>query len=311
MLNFPSSFVAGLRGDLGSTGFYQSCRLIMKLYPLVAPVLLFMDAPHGRAANPLGFNVNGSVAWFLMELVSPVTCLMTACVDINPDGNYDFNLGRIWNLPSARLILLLTFLLHYFNRTVVSTFRNSSRSKMHVIVPIMAVMFNLLNGYLIGTSLSGQCPAAPTESTKPTASPAWPWAMFYLCMSGWAIGFASNIIHDEILYGLRRSSIGTGKYSVPHGFLYSTPFGGVSCPNYLSELLEWFSFANAASICFRHLEPTNTVCDLSIYDSPPGLFFLAMVGVLIPRAIRTHQWYKNKFGDAIPKRRRAIMPGIL
>ncbi|EGG05461.1 uncharacterized protein MELLADRAFT_36857, partial [Melampsora larici-populina 98AG31] len=269
------------------------------------------DAPHGRAANPLGFNVNGVIAWFLMELVSPVTCLMAASMDSNSHGDYNFDLRRIWTLPTGRLILLLAFLLHYFNRTVVSTFRNPSRSKMHVIVPIMAVMFNLLNGYLIGTSLSGQCPPAPLQSSKTIASPAWSWAMFHLCMGGWAIGFISNIIHDEILYGLRRSSIGTGKYSVPHGFLYSLPLGGVSCPNYLSELLEWFSFANAASICFQHLEPTNTVCDLSIYDSPPGLFFLAMVGVLIPRAVRTHHWYRDKFGDAIPKKRRAIIPGIL
>ncbi|KAH9821168.1 hypothetical protein DFH28DRAFT_951691 [Melampsora americana] len=273
--------------------------------------ILPYDAPHGRAANTLGFNVNGSVAWFLMELVSPVTCIMAACVDINSDGNYNFNLSRIWTLSTARLILLLAFLLHYFNRTVVSTFRNPSRSRMHIIVPVMATMFNLLNGYLIGTSISGRCPPAPTQSSKTIASPVWSWAMFYLCMGGWAVGFASNIIHDEILYDLRRSSVGTRKYSIPHGFLYSKPFGGVSCPNYLTELLEWFSFANAAYICFQHLEQPNTICDHSVYDSPPGLFFLAMLGVLIPRAIRTHNWYKEKFGEGVPKNRRAIIPGLL
>ncbi|KAG0148973.1 hypothetical protein CROQUDRAFT_40514 [Cronartium quercuum f. sp. fusiforme G11] len=283
-------------------------------------MLLYIDAPHGRAANPRGLNVNGNVAWLLMELVSPITCFLAACsepFESTPNAMLlpsfqNFDMHRIRALPAARLSLLLAFLLHYLHRSLISTLRNPGRSPMHVSVPISAMVFNLLNGYLIGSWLSGRCLSVPHNPVHTPSSSLGPaWAQFSLYMVGWALGFGSNIAHDELLSRLRRSSKTKARYSVPHGLLYSSPFGGISCPHYLSELFEWLTFAGAASVAVHQLEQTSSVCDHDLFHSPPGLFFLAMVAVLMPRAIRTHRWYVKRFGGLIPNNRRAIIPGLL
>jgi 3-oxo-5-alpha-steroid 4-dehydrogenase 1 len=74
--------------------------------------------------------------------------------------------------------------------------------------------------------------------------------IFWIGIVIWALGFMGNIYSDEILYDLRRpNKDGSSKprYSVPHGFLYSKPFGGISFPAYFCEWIEWSGFALAAT----------------------------------------------------------------
>lgn len=156
--------------------------------------------------------------------------------------------------------------------------------------------------------------------------------LFILGVLGWAIGFASNVYHDEILFNLRRpdkrgggpaegtrnnvhkavangssseksdnndtSSTGQ-RYEVPQGGLYSL----VSFPNYLSEWFEWSSFALAAlsqtplSPLSANAVPLTLVGRLALLTaSAPVLFVLVEIASMLPRAVRGHQWYHTKFG---------------
>lgn len=145
------------------------------------------------------------------------------------------------------------------------------------------------------TSQSGAVPQAAVHST-----------LFWVGLGLWATGFAGNILHDEILYSLRRprkDGKPRPRYSIPYGWLYSFPFGGISFPSYFCEWVEWFGFAVAA--CSHSPAPPSpqtalpgvsaevarvightfalpavlpeSLRTLSTYGSPPFLFVAVLV----------------------------------
>lgn len=131
-------------------------------------------------------------------------------------------------------------------------------------------------------------------------------------------------------------------YGIPHGLLYEY----ISYPNYLCEWIEWAGFAIAAapfpfvipapsalpSILFslpmilissvRFLlsprfvgwivkeiqTPANT---WGMRLTPPWIFVLNEVALMLPRAWNGHKWYREKFGDRYPKQRKAVIPFVL
>ena len=78
------------------------------------------------------------------------------------------------------------------------------------------------------------------------------------------------------------------RYKIPEGFM----FRYVSFPNYFGEILEWMAFAIM----------TWSLAGLS--------FMIWTMANLVPRAIKGHQWYHNKF-ESYPKNRKAIFPFII
>lgn len=113
---------------------------------------------------------------------------------------------------------------------------------------IAAAVFNTLNGTLMGTWLGGRT-SHLTATTGAVPEAAIRTGFFWAGVALWTIGFVGNLISDEILYNLRKPGK-DGKvkprYSVPQGFLYSWPFGGISFPAYFCEWIEWLGFAIAA-----------------------------------------------------------------
>ena len=137
---------------------------------------------------------------------------------------------------------------------------------------LMAVVFNVMNGGLNGLFLA--------QALRPE----WDLAAT-IGLSIAVLGFASNLKADATLRALRRESAG---YQIPRGGLYRW----VSCPNYLSELVEWTGFAIAAA-------------------SPFGWAFAIFTAAnLVPRAVASHHWYRATFPD-YPRERRAIIPYLL
>jgi len=211
-------------------------------------------------------------------------------------------------LSNPANLLASLFLVHYFNRAVISPLRTPSRSKFHLIVPLSAIVFNLLNASLMAAYLSS--PAAIEF-----LSPAYSRPTFWLGISIWSFGFVGNIVHDEILFNIRRKASAKGKskdladrtgsqkehYSIPHGLLYEY----ISYPNYLCEWMEWLGFAMAAS----PLPDFSSISGFLATASPPVLFFLAEISAMAPRAYRGHQWYRNRFPD-YPQERRVVIPFI-
>ena len=111
-----------------------------------------------------------------------------------------------------------------------------------------------------------------------------------LCLVGagcFLCGMFVNIQSDNILKALRKE--GETGYKIPYGGM----FRFVSSPNYLGEILEWVGFAliaqTAAAIWF-------------------ALFSVIFLGW---RGLKTHQWYRQKFGSDYPGDRMAVVPLIL
>ncbi|KAL1744978.1 3-oxo-5-alpha-steroid 4-dehydrogenase-domain-containing protein [Schizophyllum fasciatum] len=251
-----------------------------------------------------------------MEIVSPVMFLYAffksplspSSIPVSP--------------TEPHVILAALYLVHYANRAIISPLRTPSRSKSHMSVMLSGIAFNILNGSLMGTYLSS--PAARAYLAGAFTRP-----LFYAGIALWALGFAGNIAHDEILLNIRRKAqVDKGKqpegakkqehYAIPHGLLYTY----LSFPNYFCEWVEWAGFALAASPV-----PTVSLSALSVGAiadglfrpanifwpslTPPWLFFVNEVAVMLPRAIRGHNWYHEKFGESYPKERKAVVPFVL
>ncbi|KAF9516654.1 hypothetical protein BS47DRAFT_1371637 [Hydnum rufescens UP504] len=253
-------------------------------------------------------NVNGQLAWMIMELPAPV--LFLASYHTSRSGDPE------WSHPTVFMLLAL-FTGHYVNRAVVSPLRTPSRSPSHVIVPICAIIFNTMNASLMGTFFAF-ISNSPPDLTRPCALPRS--AQFWMGIIMFILGLVSNVWHDEILLrlrknpdspsalshststllnkGSRRTDIAAKpKYSIPYGGLYRF----VSYPNYLSEWFEWLGFAIASSAL--------TQCG-GLY-TPPWMFLAAELAVMLPRAIRGHAWYRERFGERYPSKRKAIFPALL
>ncbi|KAF8074043.1 3-oxo-5-alpha-steroid 4-dehydrogenase-domain-containing protein [Lyophyllum atratum] len=297
----------------------------------------FIDAPFGRF-TPSGdsiFLVDGIKSWIIMELVSPLVFL------------YTFLTSPVWpalsptrppTLTPPQILLGALYLIHYANRALISPLRTPSRSKSHITVPLFAVAFNLVNGALMGAGISAPTAQAflgPSLLSRPT---------FVLGVVLWAVGFAGNIYHDEILLDIRRKAQ-TKKDLAGGGEHYAIPRGGlfeyVSFPNYLCEWIEWTGYALAAaplpfslaalpsllapSSLLALLDPSTWTSFATILYwhvrapaqafapalKPPHIFLIAEVLLMLPRAVRGHGWYRRRFGGAYPAERKAVVPFLL
>lgn len=239
------------------------------------------DAPFGRFGAPSWCSVSGSWGWLVMEIVAPIAFLvgLSAPLTTSPLLGSSSILAASWqhagrllepfhHLPRARLILVIAFLVHYANRSLLSTWRNPSRAKMHLAVPLSAILFNAANGYTLGMFIGGGFVTVTERDFDDDGLAREPWAraLFWTGMTIWALGLASNIYHDEVLYSLKRQSSWGSKstswlspsrttattnnshsqqqqqqrYSIPPRSKGLYRF--VSHPSYLSEWLEWLGY---------------------------------------------------------------------
>lgn len=280
-----------------------------KAWPFLTPIISLVNAPHGRFSFDSLLNINGNLGWFIMEIPSPIFVLLGALSQplsssvvkgstgfLPPISSlFSPSLKRFFELPSPNQVLVILFLVHYTHRAVLQPLRSPRRSPLHISVPLSAIAFNLINGFVMGSWLGGRTPwsalpqpavasaalasvgtqagkaaslVAASDLTRKLISTGaadtlgigapglisasiWKSPLWYLGLAGWAIGFAGNVIHDEILMDIRRpnnknkaqnndksndaTKVGKGssarKYSIPRGGL----FDYISFPNYLCE----------------------------------------------------------------------------
>lgn len=268
-----------------------------------------------------------------MEIVSPVVFL---CSFISaPLSQQNPGLPAI---TSPRGILATLFLLHYANRAIISPLRTPSRSKHHLIVCLCGICFNIINGFLMGSYLSNPFTLLWFQYPHSTQR-----IEFKLGLALWVIGFIGNVVHDEILLDIRRKANATGKgreqangqpkqehYAIPYGLLYKY----ISYPNYFCEWIEWLGFALASGPFPLKLSSLSFSSIIGIFSppqlfsmikhliaepaanfapnlSPPWIFLLTEIVLMLPRAYKGHRWYKKKFGDNYPKERKAVVPFVL
>jgi 3-oxo-5-alpha-steroid 4-dehydrogenase 1 len=249
------------------TFFHGLLYVYLGLGAIVFAALFFTVAPYGRHRRQgWGPTIDDTLGWVLMEAPSAIT--VAVC----------FALGDRRTSPVAVAFVLL-WEAHYIHRAFIFPFRRSGAPRrMPVLVALMAIVFNLMNGYLNGRWLNTLSPPYPSSwLTDPR---------FLVGVTLFVAGYLINLQSDEILRRLRAP--GETGYKIPVGGLYRW----VSSPNYFGEMIEWTGFAIATW-------------------SLPGLAFALWTAAnLVPRAISHHRWYKEKFPD-YPAERRALIPYLL
>jgi len=230
-------------------------------------VLLFVTAPYGRhSRRDWGPNIPNRIGWVVMEL--PSLLVFTLSFLLGPGG-----------IQPVTWIFFALYVAHYANRSLIYPLRTRTSGKMMpLVVALMAVIFNLVNGFLNGYYFSAFAREYPLE-----------WLHDSRFIIGTVLFFTGVFINwwsDQILLRLRRG--GEKGYVVPTGGL----FRWVSCPNFFGEIIEWTGFA-------------------VMTWSPAALAFaLWSFFNLVPRGMDHHKWYRSNF-PGYPPERKAIIPGLL
>ena len=174
------------------------------------------------------------------------------------------------------MIFLVMYAGHYVYRACIYPWLSPpGATDIPLSVVAMATVFNTINSTVLGGALF----VLDGASSVPLIQLFGGLALF-------VVGFAIHVRSDAILRAVRREK-GPG-YHVPMGFLYRW----VSCPNYLGEIVQWCGFA------------------LAIQSLAGWSFAVWTVANLLPRALRHHRWYLERFDD-YPSDRRAIIPMVL
>ncbi|KAL7413510.1 hypothetical protein BDY24DRAFT_388779 [Mrakia frigida] len=319
------------------TPAYKTVLSSFHLFPLHAPITLFgLNAPHGKfALENSRLNLNGKLAWFSMEIVSPSMALYTLYTSLKASST---------SLSPPTLLLLVLYLIHYANRSTISVLRSEGMADSHIAPWLAAVGFNSANGFLLGRYLS----------MNPTGPDAFSNPIYWAGVTLWVVGWAGNVAHDEILLSLRRRSrllssfpssvsstndsskkskplpASSNSITIPSANpaqpfrTYFIPDGGlfrfVSFPHYLCEIIEWTGFALA---CSSPIIVASTLTAEGFFQpglvsaggwrllTPAWVFVINEIAALVPRALAGHTWYKEKFGKRMPKGRKAIVPFLL
>ncbi|KAK4457800.1 putative 3-oxo-5-alpha-steroid 4-dehydrogenase [Cladorrhinum samala] len=303
---------------------YDLLLAIWKWFPVFASIQwLTAFYAMGKTSLPTSrLNLPGRWAWLTMESPGFVTLLY----------NY-FALSRVGggivgeengSPPWRNKVLVALFVIHYAYRAVVYPFIQPSMSPIHAIMWCFAIVFQIVNGTLIGSWLGryhnydyNYYHGASSSSSSSIVQFSFGVAIFYL-------GLAANYYHDEELREIRRREIRrreklelvkqreekgeSGNQNGKNGEKkkkkttiekhYEIPTAGlfryVLYPHYLVEWVEWFGFWMACG-----------------WDCAPAMMFLVNeVFSMLPRAVRGKRWYVEKFGREKVGRRWAVIPGV-
>ncbi len=230
-------------------------------------LLLFVTAPYGRySRKDWGPNIPNRTGWFLMEFPSLLVFILSFL--LGPEG-----------IQPVTWIFFALYVAHYTNRSIIYPWRTRTTGKqMPLVVALMAVVFNLVNGFINGYYFSAFSRVYE-----------WDWLVDARFIAGiviFAVGVFLNWWSDQILLDLRKG--GKKGYFIPKGGL----FRWISCPNFFGEILEWTGFA-------------------ILTWSPAALVFAIWTFMnLVPRALDHHKWYRNTF-EEYPTGRKAVIPFLL
>jgi len=226
-------------------------------------VLLFKTAPYGRhTRSDWGPLINNRLGWFVMEVTVLIVLSWYLII---------YNEGVTW----TELFLITPFYIHYLHRGLIYPFRiRTGIKKMPLVIALMAVFFNLINGSLFGLYFTF------------FADYSFSWLLDSRFAAGlfiFLLGAFINIKADNYLISLRKP--GETSYKIPRGWLFEY----VSSPNLLGEMIEWLGYA------------------IITWSLPGFVFFAWTCFNLIPRALAHHRWYKEKFVE-YPPQRKAFIP---
>lgn len=277
-LSLPQDSYQWHLGSKEEKVIFWICIALIGQFAFAAALLLSgVQAPYGRynqasEKNSKGFmirlmascDVPAKVAWVLQEcptLVAACVCWMSG----SPQSTQSM----------GNNLILLCFVVHYINRTIVYPLRTQGSKPIPLPVMLMALAFCAVNGYI-------QCRSV----TQFLVIDLFAWTTLPGVIV-WAAGLCINMQADRILRELRKP--GESGYKIPYG----GAFEYVSGANFFGEIVEWLGFAIAMGLAL------------------PGVTFaFCTVCNIGPRAVAHHKWYLEKFNDEYPKTRKALIPFI-
>lgn len=225
--------------------------------------LLRREAPYGRySSNNWGPMISNRTGWLLME----TTVLLTFLVWL-PLRTFQ------WRSPAGVMVCL--FFLHYVHRSFVYPFMIRTKGKkMPVVIMLSAMLFNTVNGSLLGIWFAAFAHYPDNWFFSPA---------FIAGLLLFATGMYINWQSDYHLIQLRKKHE-TG-YSIPQKGLFKY----LSSPNLTGEIMEWGGYA------------------LLTWSLPALAFFIWTCANLVPRAMANHRWYQQQFPE-YPANRKILIP---
>jgi steroid 5-alpha reductase family enzyme len=179
-----------------------------------------------------------------------------------------------WNyLPKASLtqwIIFAVVILHFVKRTLEVLFVHKYSGSMEPLTfGVIVVTYSLIAGMI--TMLNGQVVFGAD-------------VLFWAGILLFVIGEVGSFYHHKLLADLRKKD---KEYHLPKGgwFEYAT------CPHYFFELLAWLGLLLLSRQFFTLLA------------------FIAMLGYLSARSIKTRQWYCQRF-KKYPAKRKYMIPFV-
>ncbi|KAJ6257207.1 hypothetical protein Dda_8094 [Drechslerella dactyloides] len=281
---------------------------LFHFFPMLCPLMAAITTPMGKTSISSILNLPGKLSWMLMELVSPLSFCLTIYL------NCQSPLSTLAALPTTHKVLTTLYFIHYANRAIISPLRAPAYAPAHIVVLLIASAFNYLNAY----GLAGWLLWHGRINTDGFAGK----VRFAVGVAVWAVGFAGNVWHEDVLYEIRRrakredavlrdrkkTDVGGGMQVVdtgedrlvvraPNGHIYEVPQGGLYeyCwhPHYFMEWVEWTGYLIAAGWC------------------PPAVNLLVNeIALMTPRAFQGVEFYRARFGRRMPVRR-AVVPFFL
>lgn len=233
----------------------------------------FVIAPYGKfGSSSFGVDLDPRLGWWLMEVMASISFVV-----FYPLGpNYA-------NGPS--LLFAGLYLIHYANRGWFFPFSirvaNGTKTRFSLLVSVTGIFVTALHGYLNAMYYSKFCTFLN-----------WEWVLSPTCLFGlflYEVSFWSTIRSEYVMRNLRdvNGKPGAPRYKIPTGFL----FDYVTSPQYFTELTGFLGWA-------------------IMTWSPAGLFIFSISAAnLIPRAIASHKWYREKF-EHYPANRKALIPFV-
>ncbi|PUZ22447.1 3-oxo-5-alpha-steroid 4-dehydrogenase 1 [Chitinophaga costaii] len=221
--------------------------------------LLRREAPYGKFSNNnWGPMISNKLGWMVMEATVIVTVLLWLPLP-----------QMQWLSPSGIMIIL--FLIHYIHRSFIYPFMIRTKGKkMPALIMLSAVLFNTVNGSLLGIWFAFFAHYPDNWCSSPA---------FIIGCILYISGMLINWRSDYQLINLRKN--GETGYKIPQQGLFQY----VSSPNLMGEIIEWSGYA------------------LLTWSLPAVTFLIWTCANLVPRAVANHRWYKQKFSEYPPERK--------
>lgn len=278
----------------------ENWALTLAVFQISYPLISLLQIPlswygMGKTSVDSRLNLPGRVAWILMEAPGFMTLLYMMKTLPQMHG--------IDDLPWQNRVLAGLFVIHYTYRAIIFPLIQPSMSPIHILVALMAVGFQVLNGTCIGAWLAAYGPVTAEAWAEQSST-----GQFVAGIAIFYIGLASNFFHDEELREIRRTEkrrqeriLGerAGGKTVSVEKHYQVPQAGlfryVLYAHYLCEWLEWTGFLMAA----------GWGC------APAWAFLTNEVCAMLPRAVKGKKWYIERFGEDKIRNKWAVLPGIV